>query len=334
MRSVKMEGEGRVSVVEVPDPQPGPGEVVVKTVLSALCGSELHGYRGPGGSSGNGGHDAAGTVEALGPGVTTLQVGQRVGLSAIVGCGHCAYCAAGQYTWCPDRRFYGNMHAECILIAAHGCHPLADDVPWEAGVLLSGDGLGVPYHTSTRFAEAAVATVAIFGVGPIGLGHVLLQSYLGRQVIVVDLSPARLDLARTLGAAHTIDARTADPVSEILALTAGRGADVCVEAAGRPETLKQCFAAVRTGGKVAMNGEQPAVELSPSEDFIRRDITALGSWYYHFSEFPHMLGLFRQGLAVDKLITHGYSLAQADTAFREFAAGRTGKVVLRYSDNA
>src|SRR3954452_5615832 len=118
MRVLKLEGKSGVSVVEMPDPVPGPGEVVVETVVSALCGSEMHSYRGAGSTTGNGGHEAAGTICAIGPEVTTLSIGQRVGLSAIVGCGHCAYCAKGQYTWCVDRHFYGNMHAERILIGA------------------------------------------------------------------------------------------------------------------------------------------------------------------------------------------------------------------------
>lgn len=328
MRVVKLEGNSVVKIIEQPDPVPGPGEVVVATAVSALCGSEMHSYRGAGSATGNGGHEAAGTICAVGPEVTTLKVGQRVGLSAVVGCGHCAYCAQGQYTWCPDRRGYGNMHAERILIAARGCHPLPDDVGWEAGVLLAGDGMGVPYHTSTKLTNPAIQTLAIFGVGPIGLGHTLLQSHLGRQVIAIDVSPVRLELAQRLGAAHTINGRETDAVVQIQALTGGLGADVCLEAAGRPETLKQCFAAVRTAGTVGMNGEQPSVELSPSQDFIRRDITAFGAWYYHFAEFAPMLALYRQGLAVTSLITHHYPLAEADVAFREFAAGRTGKVLL------
>ncbi len=325
---LKLEGNSGVSVIEMPEPVPGPGEVVVKTVVSALCGSEMHSYRGAGSATGNGGHEAAGTICAIGPEVTTLTIGQRVGLSAVVGCGQCDYCAKGQYTWCAERRFYGNMHAERILIAARGCHPLPDDVPWDAGVLLAGDGLGVPYHTSLKMADPAIKTIAIFGVGPIGLGHTLLQTYLGRQVIAVDIASLRLEQAQQLGAAHVINSRETDPVAQILRLTDGRGADVCLEAAGRPETLKLCFAAVRTGGLVVMNGEQGNLELSPSQDFIRRDITALGAWYYHFAEFSSMLALYRQGLAVTSLITDHYPLAEAATAFQEFAAGRTGKVIL------
>ena len=199
MQILSLLGSTRVAVTAAPDPQPAAGEVVVRTAVSALCGSELKGYRGDAGSVGNNGHEAAGTVSALGAGVTSLQVGQRVGLSAIVGCGTCEQCAAGRYTWCAARRFIGNMHAEQICIPAHGCHPLPADLSWEAGVLLSGDGMGVPFHTSTRLSDPAIRTVAIFGVGPIGLGNLLVQRFLGRQVLAVDISPTRLDLAQELG---------------------------------------------------------------------------------------------------------------------------------------
>jgi len=330
MRVLKMDGGDIVRVIEAPDPVPGPGEVVVQTAVSVLCGSELHSYHGAGNAKGNGGHEAAGTVAQLGPGVDRLRVGQRVGLSGVVGCGQCEFCAKGQYTWCRKRLGYGHFHAERILIAAHGCHALPDDVSWDVGVLITGDGLGVPYHTSRRMLSPEIHTVAIFGAGPIGLGNTMMQAHLGRRVIAVDLSPERLALAGRLGAQDSINAQEGDPVQAIRDLTGGAGADACIEAAGRPATLKQCFAAVRTGGTVAINGEQPKVELSPSEDFIRRDITAYGSWFYHFSEFPAMLALYRQGLDAAKLITDHYALADAATAYREFAAGRTGKVALTY----
>ena len=161
MQIVSLLGNSRVTVTEAANPTPGPGKVVVRTTVSALCGSELKGYRSGESKSGNNGHEAAGTVIALGSGVTSLAIGQRVGLSAIVGCGECDQCAAGRYTWCANHRFIGNMHAEQICIPAHGCHPLPDDISWEAGVLLSGDGMGVPYHTSTRLRDPAIQNIAI-----------------------------------------------------------------------------------------------------------------------------------------------------------------------------
>ena len=333
MKSVQMSGAGIVNLVDRPDPQPGPGEVIIATRVSALCGSEMKTYRGAGQQTGNSGHEAVGVVTQLGAGVTTLQVGQRVGVSAISGCGQCAECAQGRYTWCPDRKFYGNMHAEKFVIAANACHPLPDDVGWDVGVLITGDGFGVPYHTSLKVRDPALETVAIFGAGPIGLGNLLMQRYLGRTVIAVDISATRLELAAELGAQQVVNAgEVSDVVATIRALTRGKGADLCIEAAGRPETAKQCFATVRIAGTVVFNGEQPALPLSPSEDFIRRDITALGSWYYHFNEYPAMLDLYRKGLPIGNLITHHFPLAQADEAFRLMADGLTGKVLLTYPE--
>ena len=121
MKSVKLNGKGAVEIVQVPDPVPGPGEVVVQTAVSAICGSEMHGYRGDGGASGNSGHEGVGTVVAAGEGVTDLQVGQRVGVSAVAGCGNCDFCTQGRYTWCETKRFYSSMHAELFLAAANAC---------------------------------------------------------------------------------------------------------------------------------------------------------------------------------------------------------------------
>jgi propanol-preferring alcohol dehydrogenase len=296
MRILRLEGNGIVGIVEATDPVPGPGEVVIETAMSAICGSEMHAYRGAGAETGNAGHEAVGTVAALGEGVTGLRLGQRVGASAIAGCGSCSYCEQGQYTWCPNYKFYGSMHAERLLAAARACYPLPDDVSWEAGVLLTGDGLGVPYHTSRKIASPKVGTVAVFGVGPIGLGNVLLQSYLGRRVIAVDLAPERLQLARKLGAGEIVDGGAGDAAEQVRALTDGVGADVCIEAAGAPATALACFAAVRTAGTIVFNGEQGEVPLSPSAHFIRRDITAVGSWFYHFSEIGAMIELYSWGI--------------------------------------
>jgi propanol-preferring alcohol dehydrogenase len=320
-----------VEWVDVPDPDPGPGEVVIATRVTAVCGSELKAYGGEGLRQGNFGHEAAGVVDRLGEGVQGLQAGQRVGASCISGCGHCDYCEKGQYTWCRDRAFYGQMHAERFVASARACRVLPDDVSWDVGVLITGDGLGVPYHTSKALQGKEIESVAILGLGPIGLGSVLLQGYLGRRVIGVDVAPERLKIAMALGAAQVIDAsETEDVVGAIRAMTGGQGPDVCIEAAGRPDTAKQCFAAVRTAGTVVFNGEQPAVELSPSEDFIRRDITAVGVWYTHFSDFPAMLDLYRSGLQVDRLVTHRFPMLQAGQAYQAMAARETGKVVLTY----
>ena len=332
MKTLKLDGQGHCRVMETADPMPGPGQVVIRTTVSALCGSELGTFRGAGQATGNSGHEGIGTVLRLGEGVTGLRLGQRVGASAIAGCGRpeCEACQRGQSTWCPTFKFFGSMHAEQFVTAESACLPLPADVPDEVGVLISGDGLGVPYHTSRKLEGAEVRTVAVFGLGPIGLGNVLLQAHLGRTVLAVDLAPERLALAAALGAAHTIQAQDQDPLAVIKSVTGGKGADVAIEAAGVPQTAKQCFKAVRTAGLVVFNGEQRSVDLSPSDDFIRRDIRAVGSWFFHVGEFPAMLQLFREGLPIARLVTHTFPLEQAQEAYAAFAGGTTGKVLLTY----
>ena len=330
MRSFELSGNCEIKFIELPDPVPGPGEVVIKTAASAICGSEMGSYRNAGRKGGNQGHEAVGVVAALGPGVSQLKPGQRVGVSPVAGCGDpaCEICNAGRYTWCPNRKGYSSMHQEKFLAAANACRPLPDDLPWDIAVLISGDGLGVPYHTSLKI-PADTRTIAVFGAGPIGLGNILLQKYYHRTVIAVDVSPFRLEQARKLGADHVFNPTECDAVKEIIKVTNG-GADVCIEAAGRPETALNCFDAVRTAGLVIFNGEQPEVALSPSSHFIRRDIWAVGAWFYHFCEFDDMLKLWRDGLDVASLISDHRKYADAPAAYRDFAAGKTAKVILEY----
>jgi threonine dehydrogenase-like Zn-dependent dehydrogenase len=189
----------------------------------------------------------------------------------------------------------------------------------------------VPYHTSRKITAPEIETVAVFGVGPIGLGNVLFQSRLGRRLIGVDLSSERLDLARRLGAAEVVEAGP-EAVDRVRALAGGVGPDVCIEASGSQQGALDCFAAVRTGGTVVFNGEQGPLPLSPSGHFIRRDITAVGSWFYHYGEIPAMIDLYRQGLPVTDLITHRYVYGRAAEAYALFASRVTGKVLLDWGE--
>ncbi|MCK5805315.1 MAG: alcohol dehydrogenase catalytic domain-containing protein, partial [Lentisphaeria bacterium] len=234
---VVIEG-GNLEVVETETPQPAPGELLVNIAVSAICGSEVKGYKGGGGVGTNHGHEGAGVVAAVGEGVDSAWVGKRVGCSAISGCGQCQWCAQGAYTWCTTaRKFHSAMHADFVAIPPMACYELPDSIDWEVGALVSGDGFGVPFHTDRNIHNPdAAKIVAIFGLGPIGLGSVMLQHYRGRRVIGVDLSQTRLDFATERGADHVIKADEADAVEEIKKLTDGLGADLCIEAVGVPAT--------------------------------------------------------------------------------------------------
>ena len=130
MKRLHFLGNGRLEFFDVPDLTPGPGEVVVNTAATVLCGSEMHAFKGPGIDGGNGGHEGAGVILKVGEGVTNVKVGMRVGLSPIAPCTDpaCPYCTTGRYTWCRHFRFYGNFHSEQILESALAVQPLPDAV--------------------------------------------------------------------------------------------------------------------------------------------------------------------------------------------------------------
>ena len=329
MKLLEMAGNARSRIIQVEPPRPAPHEVLIRVARSAICGSEMKTYRGLGMPGGNGGHEAVGTVEALGEAVRHLWPGQRVGVSAMAGCGCCRECARGRYTWCPSSRFYGRMHAETFVIAGLACHPLPDDLPWNEATLLTGDGIGVPWHSAKTIdrLQAPNETVLVMGCGPIGLGNVLLQAHLGKRVIAVDLIDYRIDFARQLGADAAIKADDS-LIERVMALTDGQGADVVIDCAGQRDSVAASFLAARKGGLVVFNGESSEEMLAPSRDFIRREVWAVGCWYYHFHEIDEMIALWRGGLDVSRMITHVFPLDEAPAAFELFDRGQTGKALL------
>ena len=327
MKIVEFAGNSSIRVIDAEPPTPAPGQALIQRAASAICGSEMKAFRGAGMPGGNGGHEAVGTVLSLGDGVDSLRIGQRVGVSAVTGCGACHECARGRFTWCAKSKSYSRMHAEQFVIPASACHILPDDVPWKEATLLTGDGLGVPYHTSRQIDRADINTIAVIGLGPVGLGNVLLQAHLGRRIIGVDLVDYRLDFAKTLGADVTLKAGD-ELIDQIRDLTDGEGVDVAIDCAGARASVHSSFLAARKGGTVVFNGESNDEMLAPSRDFIRREMRALGVWYYFFDDFKAMLSLYRNGLDVGRLISHEIPLEDAAIAYDLFNRGVTGKALL------
>jgi threonine dehydrogenase-like Zn-dependent dehydrogenase len=205
---------------------------------------------------------------------------------------------------------------------------LPDDVPFDVGVLLTGDGMGVPYHVSKRLNTKGGDFVCVVGVGPIGLGNAMMQSFLGAEVIAIDINDYRLSLAQQFGAAHAVNSKQTDPIEAVKEITHGMLADKCIEAVGRPETVKLALKLVGKAGAVVTLGEQGDVPVNISGDLIRRDIALMGSWFYHYSEYPAIVDLYRRGLPVAKLITDHFPLTEAQAAFTKFSKGQAGKVML------
>jgi threonine dehydrogenase-like Zn-dependent dehydrogenase len=326
MRQLRMLGRQGVEVIETDRPEPtDEAPVVVAVRGSGICGSELGGYRSERTSEGNGGHEVAGVVVEA---PDRSLVGKRVGVTAIVGCGQCEYCRRGQDTYCSDWHGWSNGHAEFVARPERAIRVFPDEVAcdWAEAVLLSGDGLGVPYRVAQRLGDSSGKTVFVVGLGPIGLGNVLMQVHRGARVLAIDPIAYRRELATDLGAA-CFDPTT-DGLDDWLAKNCGRGPDVVIECVGKNATLQQALRYARPRATVAVVGENPAAEFNLAEMVIRKDLTLLGSWYYQPADFDGMLAEYRAGLRVERLVTHRFPLGQADEAFSLFASGQTGKVVL------
>ena len=323
-----MLGRQKVAVEDVPVPVPGDGEVLVKMEASALCGSELNRYREDDPPRGNGGHEGVGVVADANRSERCKE-GDRVGIYGPFGCGlpDCRYCSRGMDSLCPHHVHTGELHADFAVVNEKTLMPIPDDVPTHAAVLISGDGLGVPYHLSRRLMPGPDDRVVVFGCGPIGLGNVQLQHHYGAEVIAVDLVPKRLELARELGAAHTVDSSSTDPIEAVADLTNGEKAEIVIVATGAAAAFDAAARCIGPMARMGLVGGLREVTMYPTRDFWN-DATILTSFYYFKSEFPEMVALYRAGFAVEKLITHSFPLEQSQQAFDLFAAGETGKVIL------
>lgn len=282
----------------------------------------------------NNGHEVCGVVvEACE--TTRLRPGDHVGVHEVEGCGDCRYCLRGIPTWCKQRRSAvgwrpdgAGGHAEYVKARERWCFRLPPEIPFPVGALITGDGLGVPYHANRSAGTRAGEIVGVFGTGPIGLGNILMQSFIGAEVIAVDVNPVRLELAKACGAALTLDASRVDVEAAVLEYTRGAGVDKAFECSGTQQALLQAMRVVRPGGCVVCIGEQGDVPIHISEHLIRRDITLRGSWFYHFNEIPDILAAYQRGLAVERLITNILPLSKAQEAFDRFFSGLEGKVIL------
>jgi len=328
MLGVVFAGNSKVEVREFADPEPKAGEALVRLTVSAICGSELHSYHSPNGSKGQRvGHEMVG--EVIGANQTRhAKVGDRVALQIMTGCGRCYYCLRGDYEHCADMGYLIGGHAELIAAPEMCCLPLPDDVSWERGVLLGGDTIGTTYRTLKRLGVTGFHTVAVLGCGPIGLGMLTLLRFVGARAIAVDVSAYRRTLAQKLGADSVVDPNSEDPVKAILDLTNGAGADIALDCSPSQATLTAALECVRKFGKVGLVGEKGDSVIHPSNHFIRKEITAVGSWYYNPGDYSEILDLHRRGLKVDDLVTHRFPLREADKAFATFASGESGKVLL------
>jgi threonine dehydrogenase-like Zn-dependent dehydrogenase len=332
MRGVVFTGNRRIEIREFPDPVAAAGQVVVKIGASGICGSDLHPYRSERTQTTISGHEPCGTVVALGPGVIGWTVGDRVMIHHYSGCGICKYCRIGYDQLCiHGHRTYGfgahGGNADFIVVPARTLVNLPVELSFAEGAAIAC-GTGTAYMALKKLDVSGRDTLAVYGQGPVGLSATLLAKAMGARVIAVDLSPARLDLARSLGAEVVINPTEVDPIQAIRDLTHGEGADATLDCTGNAVARAQTVRSARVFGRACFVGEGGSVTLEPSQDIIHRHLTLYGSWTFPIVGLEECARfIVDRGVPLKKLITHHFPLDQAAEAFQTFDAGATGKCV-------
>jgi S-(hydroxymethyl)mycothiol dehydrogenase len=355
VRGVIAPGKGepvRIETIVVPDP--GPGEAVVAVQACGVCHTDLH-YR-EGGINDEFpfllGHEAAGIVESVGEGVTEVAVGDFVILNWRAVCGQCRSCLRGRPQYCFNTHNAKQKmtledgtelspalgigaFAEKTLVAAGQCtkvDPAAS--PAAAGLLGCGvmAGLGAAVNTGN---VSRGDTVAVIGCGGVGNAAVMGSRLAGAaRIIAVDIDDSKLATALRLGATHSVNSRNADPVEAIRELTGGNGADVVIEAVGRPETYKQAFYARDLAGTVVLVGV-PTPEMTlelPLIDVFGRGGSLKSSWYgdcLPSRDFPTLIDLYLQGrLDLDAFVSETIALDGVEEAFARMHKGEVLRSVV------
>jgi threonine dehydrogenase-like Zn-dependent dehydrogenase len=337
MRGLVFTGDRGVALRQFPDPRPGEREVVVAIRASGMCGSDLPPYRAPhrpGSDQVIRGHEPCGVVAERGPGASAALApdGARVIVHHYRGCGRCKYCRTGWAQLClVGHTVYGatghGANADYMLVPDSSLVPLPDELSFAEGAAIAC-GSGTAYAAAKRLDVSGRDTLAIFGQGPVGLSATLFASAMGARVIAVDVVEQRLAMARAQGAAHVLDARQQDPVATIRDLTHGEGADATLDCTGQAEPRVQAARAARTWGRTCYVGEGGTATFEMTPDVIHRQLTIYGSWTFStvLLEECARFVVDRQ-LRLGSIFTDEYRLEQAETAFRRFDTGTTGKGV-------
>ncbi len=354
VQGVIARGKGQpVELTTIHVPDPGPGEALVKVQACGVCHTDLH-YR-EGGINDDFpfllGHEAAGVVEAVGDDVTEVAPGDFVVLNWRAVCGECRACRRGEPQYCfathnatqkmtlPDGTELSpalgiGAFAEKTLVAAGQCTKVDESArPAAVGLL----GCGVMAGTGAAINTGAVTrgrSVAVIGCGGVGVAAIAGSALAGASpVIAVDIDPKKLETATRMGATHTVDSSTADPVAEIERICAetfegAEGADVVIEAVGRPETWKQAFYARDLAGTVVLVGvptPDMVIPEIPLIDVFGRGGALRSSWYgdcLPSRDFPMLVDLYQQGrLDLDAFVTEEIGIADVEAAFEAMHGG-------------
>ena len=319
----------KVEMRELPEPEPGPGEVLLAPRYASICGTDQHVFQGE--FRGRVqypavlGHEFSAVVEAVGEGVEGLAPGDRVAVDPIVPCLRCVACINGRFSACRRLKLLGidlpGGFAQRVVAQAHSCFLLPEEVDLREAAMTELFAIGV--HACRRAQVEPGDVVVILGAGKLGLAVLSVARLTAAEAIVVtDRLPHRLEVARSLGADVTLDVTRADPVAEVMKLTGGEGADRVIEAVGhaRPgvngkQPMTEAVEMVRSAGRVVVLGQGPEEEPVFWRTFVWKEAEMVAS-RVTLGEFPRALRMLaRRVLHPEKIVTHDLPLKRIGEAF-------------------
>lgn len=342
MRALLLSEYGKLSVTEMPTPEIGDEDVLVRVRACGVCGSDVHGYDG---STGRRipplimGHEAAGVIERVGRSVRGFTAGERVTFDSTVSCGTCAFCRRGQINLCDNRTVLGvscgdyrrhGAFAEYVAVPSRILYKLPDSLRFEHAALI--ETVSVAVHAVGRHAPKPDDAIVVIGAGMIGILILQVLSHQGSSnIVAVDVDPQRLALARRMGAARALNPRECDVPAAVRDATGGRGADVSFEVVGHADTVLSAIRSVRKGGTAVLVGNvSPTVDL-PLQEVVSREISVLGSCASS-GEIPECIDLLARGVVdVDPIISVRASLDEGPELFTRLYSGDSTlmKVILQ-----
>jgi threonine dehydrogenase-like Zn-dependent dehydrogenase len=333
MKALNLIAYNRLEFSEVPEPEIGEEDVLVRVRATGICGSDVHGLDG---SSGRRvppivmGHEAAGIIERVGPAVAGWQAGDRVTFDSTIYCGSCAYCREGLFNLCDRRRVFGVScsdyrqawtFAEYVAVPQRILYRLPQAVSFVQGALV--EPLAIAAHAITQTRVGPNTEAVVIGSGVIGLLMIQLLHAQGcAKIIAVDVDSFRLDKAREMGAHETLRSDRDDVVSEVRRLTSRQGADVSFEAVGVPATVGLATEVLRKAGAAVLIGNlAPTVELA-LQTIVTRQLTITGS-AASCGEYRSCLDMLAaRRINVDSIISAVRPLSEGATWFGRLSSGQ------------
>ncbi len=334
---VKAKAEPGIWMERVPVPEIGPNDVLIKVKKSAICGTDVHIYNWDQWAQNTvpvpmvTGHEFVGEIAEVGSAVTEYRVGQRVSGEGHIVCGHCRNCRAGRGHLCRNTLGVGvhrpGSFAEFLALPQHNVVPIPDSIPDEVAAIF--DPLGNAVHTALSF-DLIGEDVLVTGAGPIGIMGALVAQVVGaRKVVITDINPTRLELARKLGIRHVVDA-SSEPLAEVMRQVGmTEGFDVGLEMSGSARAFRDMIDVMNNGGKIAILGIAPTGFEIDWNKVIFKMLTLKGIYGREmFETWYKMIALVQGPLDVSGLITHRIGIDDYQSGFDAMRNGLAAKVVM------